>query len=244
MENLVLNVGRTKITIIITLASVIISVVMTMAIINIVGRGDKQIGLSIAILAPLVIAPIMTWHVAGLLSKIQRLEQTQRQLASYDCLTGLLARRVVFEQLQHLITVSTSKQYEFCLAYIDIDNFKAINDSYGHSVGDEVLKHFATILQQHFRGADVTGRIGGEEFAVLLPQTNQQEAIERLNTLREKVQFTAASGAKFDINYTVSIGISHFSIGSNLALDKLVNLADGGLYQAKKLGRNRVEVLA
>jgi diguanylate cyclase (GGDEF)-like protein len=123
---------------------------------------------------------------------------------------------------------------------VDIDHFKAVNDTHGHQAGDVVLLSVAQVLAQGLRGADVIGRIGGEEFAILLPDTDIDGAHELAERLRAEVAETViplASGT--DVPVTVSIGASSLREGDS-AVDAVLARADEALYRAKRDGRNRV----
>lgn len=237
-----IKLGRVGICLLITFISVLLSVFITITTMKVLGRGDMMLGLYISILAPLLITPILTWNIAGLLLRIHKLEQEQRHLATYDALTRLRVRRVFFEQLELAMKQSKQANTELAVAYIDIDHFKKINDSYGHNTGDVVLQQFAATLKQHFRDSDVIGRVGGEEFAVFLPQTAKLDAAELLDQLRQKIQSTSVECSEQQISYTISCGVTNFKNAASTRLDELIHQADVALYQAKISGRNRVEV--
>lgn len=159
-------------------------------------------------------------------------------MAYRDGLTGLLNYRA-FEEMLHA-EHDRAKRYEtgFSVMMIDVDWFKGINDSYGHQIGDVVLKSLADKVTQYVRKSDRVFRYGGEEFAVILPHTGAHKAAklaERIRYMVEKTSFIAG------LHITVSIGISEYKKG--ITLDELVRQADKGLYLAKKRGRNRVEAM-
>lgn len=167
------------------------------------------------------------------------IEQLRRQ-ATQDSLTGLSNRRHFFAQGE--IELARVRRYGAALSLLmlDVDHFKRINDSHGHKAGDIVLRQLSTTLRETLRPVDVIGRLGGEEFAVLLPGTKLAEAIEVAERLREII---AASEVKREaglpLRFTVSIGVvSLEQPDSNL--DTLLSLADRALYQAKAGGRNKV----
>jgi diguanylate cyclase (GGDEF)-like protein len=123
---------------------------------------------------------------------------------------------------------------------LDIDLFKKVNDTYGHKVGDLVLKRLSGIVLEALREVDVAGRIGGEEFAILLPETDGKQAIEVAERLRQLVESTPVILENgLPLKFTVSIGISSFA-GKETNIDTLLNLADQALYKAKNSGRNKV----
>ena len=157
-----------------------------------------------------------------------------------DYLTGLANRRAFFEAAEQELTRSLTVPRPTAVIAIDADHFKGINDRYGHPGGDAVLQHLAAILGETFREVDVVARIGGEEFAVLLPSTDLPRAAVVAERLRAAV---ASQVVHFDgqrIRYTVSLGVASLTDGEG-GIDLLLKRADQALYAAKRLGRNRVE---
>lgn len=167
------------------------------------------------------------------------LEKLELQ-ANRDYLTGLSNRRHFLEQGE--IELSRAKRYGNALSIfmLDIDHFKKINDTHGHKAGDLVLQKLSTVCQQTLRTVDIVGRIGGEEFAVLLPETDAGQAAEVGERLRENIaNSNVILDAGLPLQFTVSIGIATLKDNS-INLDMLLNLADQALYDAKNSGRNRV----
>lgn len=157
-----------------------------------------------------------------------------------DYLTGLANRRAFFEAAEQELTRSTAVPRPTAVIALDADHFKAINDRHGHPGGDAVLQQLAAILAETFREVDVVARIGGEEFAVLLPSTDLPRAAVVAERLRAAV---AAQVVHFDgarIRYTVSAGVASLDDGDG-GIDLLLKRADQALYAAKRAGRNRVE---
>jgi diguanylate cyclase (GGDEF)-like protein len=154
----------------------------------------------------------------------------------FDSLTETLNRRA-FERLA-LNRVADRKSYPLALIAFDIDNFKSINDRYGHAAGDTVLREFGAILRAAVREKDVVGRIGGEEFVLLLPGTDGEFAYriaERLRTVLESSRFDEIDAA---LRVTTSAGIARYRPGEAVAV--MLARADHLLYAAKRAGRNRV----
>ncbi|MBU8905453.1 diguanylate cyclase [Desertibacillus haloalkaliphilus] len=183
-----------------------------------------------------------------LLLSVQRIiarNERMKQQVYIDELTGAYTRRFFLEQLESLYKQENSKQEESTIAIIDLDFFKRVNDTYGHTVGDEVLKTFARFMQSHVREQDVFARYGGEEFILLFPGIDSKTAEKQLNQLREifSKQKIAVSD-DVDITQTFSCGIVEIK---NEQLEvmtptELLNDADIALYEAKKAGRNQVLV--
>ncbi len=159
------------------------------------------------------------------------------QLSVTDALTGLLNRRYIEERLVEEVKRSNRHGYPMSYVSIDVDHFKSYNDEFGHPAGDEALKIVAHILKDTLRGADIAARVGGEEFAILLPQTTNDESTAIAERLRSKV----AAAAFPCRQVTVSIGVA--SCSSELCTtDGLVKAADKALYAAKHSGRNTVRI--
>lgn len=166
---------------------------------------------------------------------IQNIETIRRQ-ANSDYLTGLPNRRYFFHSAERIHKNAASGGNAITVAMMDIDFFKKINDTYGHSAGDEVLKQMANLLREEFTN-DLVARFGGEEFCILLSNVSMEEALNRLNIFREKIADTEVKYDEFSIQFSVSIGVSR-QLTSNL--DALLTLADQNLYKAKSSGRNRI----
>jgi two-component system cell cycle response regulator len=165
--------------------------------------------------------------------------------AIVDPLTGLHNRRYMQSHLTQLINASAAQGTPFALMILDVDHFKSVNDSWGHDAGDEVLKEFAVRVRRSIRGVDMPCRAGGEEFVVLMPDTEPEVAhlvAERIRQRIEKTPFPVYGG-KRGISVTVSIGVSAHRAGHTTA-DALLKRADEALYRAKREGRNRVVAAA
>jgi diguanylate cyclase (GGDEF)-like protein len=179
--------------------------------------------------------------IGKLLSELEEKNRELQELAYYDPLTGLPNRRFFFEHAS--LIFEEVKRYEkpLSLLVMDMDHFKKINDTYGHDVGDLVLKTFAGLLRGIVRHSDICARFGGEEFVVLLPNTD----LEGAKVLAERIRATAAKNpvehGSIVIVFTVSIGVSQYRKGMQ-SIDELIKEADIALYRAKEGGRNRVEV--
>lgn len=171
-------------------------------------------------------------------------EQQLREKANTDYLTNLNARRYFMDLANQ--ELSRLARYDSPLSFmvLDIDFFKKINDSYGHQSGDIVIMKFAEVCQSILRSVDIMGRIGGEEFAVMLPETSKDKALEVAERLRETVENmrVVLEGNALPIQVTVSIGLVSLT-SKDKSLESLLKLADQALYQAKNSGRNRVCVL-
>jgi len=156
-----------------------------------------------------------------------------------DYLTGLANRRYFLEQAEIELSRALRYRHELSILMLDIDHFKLVNDTYGHKVGDIVLQKLSSICLATLRDIDIVGRLGGEEFVVLLPETGREqakEAAERLRTAIEAAQVTLNGG--LPLHFTASFGVATLT-GKDTNIDILLNQADQALYQAKGEGRNR-----
>ena len=170
-----------------------------------------------------------------------RTVRAHKAAAAIDPLTGLFNRRGFAEATAKMIAREGKAQRPVTVMIFDIDHFKSINDNFGHPAGDEILKLFSSVVTQTLRATDLTGRIGGEEFAALLPCSIEDAVIA---ADRVRLAF-ATSGIAVDdapVETTVSIGVASGPAGTDL--DVLLAAADTALYQAKRSGRNRVETAA
>ena len=174
----------------------------------------------------------------------RELERVKEESMS-DGLTGISNRKAFDAALEHTIYIAREENMHFCILLFDIDHFKQFNDTYGHLIGDKVLRFVASTLKRYTKGKDFVARYGGEEFAVILPQTNMRGA----QVVAEEIRRAVSSGNLRDKEsgnsfgtITLSIGIAQF--GLNDLPNELIQRADTALYLAKKRGRNRVEKAA
>lgn len=173
---------------------------------------------------------------------IQSLLQEMHRGATVDALTGLINRRSFLERLEAETAATTRHSLQACLAMVDVDHFKSVNDTYGHPAGDAVLVEVAGRLAQHVRQEDVVARFGGEEFVVLLRHTDLKGGVVLLDRLRcfiadQPFRVPTPDGER-EIQVTFSAGITEIVKTSNS--EQLLERADVALYQAKRSGRNRV----
>jgi len=173
----------------------------------------------------------------------KQLEEELERYAHVDFLTGLSSRRHFIELAE--LEFSRAARYDspLSLLMMDIDFFKQINDTHGHSAGDIVLKKLAEVCGHTLRDVDLIGRIGGEEFAILLPETDKDEAIDVAERLRGELASAAVplSSGGLPLHFTVSIGLASLTTKDD-NIDVLLSLADEALYAAKNSGRNKVSV--
>ena len=191
----------------------------------------------------LAVSVFMLFGIIGLKRLFQLMHNHEAELenlAHTDFLTGLNNRRYFMKKVQQELTRALRYQSKFSLLMFDIDFFKQVNDSYGHHIGDIVLQKVADYCQKTVRSVDIIGRIGGEEFAVFLPESDYENALDVAERLRKGIEETLlASVGDKEIHVTVSIGlVSADSAGRSI--DELLDLADKALYEAKTSGRNKI----
>jgi diguanylate cyclase (GGDEF)-like protein len=174
------------------------------------------------------------------LASIVMNELELRLLASTDGLTGALARRAFREEAARALALAQRHRHEVSCIAFDLDHFKSINDTHGHAVGDAVLAGSAATCRDLLRQSDVFGRVGGEEFAVLLPHTGRQAALGVAEKLREGIAAQHFDGAEGPFTVSASFGIAAAAPSGDI--DGLLRAADEALYAAKATGRNRCVV--
>jgi len=166
-------------------------------------------------------------------------EMELREIAQTDELTGLASRRYFLAEAQREGARAQRRRRPLSIGYLDIDHFKRINDSFGHNVGDHVLAGLARRLAAAVRAEDLLGRLGGEEFGLLLPETDAQEAVASARRLLHRVAGEPFETPAGPIRITLSVGVATAETPAD-AVDELIELADRQLYRAKIAGRNRV----
>ena len=172
----------------------------------------------------------------------ERADATNVRLAAQDALTGVANRRALMLALERELARAARQRTPLALLMLDIDHFKRVNDHYGHLAGDQVLRHTVQVVGQRLRTQDLLGRYGGEEFLILLPDTDLAGAQQLGQLLCQAVQATRCDWHDQRIAVTVSIGISGVGVGEQTDWEALLLAADKALYRAKDNGRNRVEV--
>lgn len=191
---------------------------------------------------PFLLVSIVTL-TAVLLASGRRQDRLVAQLdalASVDSLTGLATRRSLGETAAEVLAVASDEAPEGTgLMLVDVDRFKLINDTFGHPVGDLVLTHLGLLMRNAVRRGDTVARFGGDELAVLLPNTSAEDALRRAEELRLKVRETPLRHDGGEVQFTVSIGVAHMPVG-HPDLQGLYVAADQALYRAKHQGRDRV----
>ena len=173
---------------------------------------------------------------------IERYHRKIKHVATTDRLTGV-ANRLVFDiVIEQALKISLRRKESLSIILLDIDYFKQINDTYGHLCGDKVIKSIANIITQHVRTSDLVCRWGGEEFLVLLPNCNTNQAFGIADKLNFHIEQTSHHYNNISINCTASIGIAEYRL--NETMDDFIARADKALYAGKTSGRNKVMAAA
>jgi diguanylate cyclase (GGDEF)-like protein len=182
--------------------------------------------------------PIQADHLVSSVAARAQRSRTLRSFMIRDSLTGLLNHTTTKEQLNVEMLRANRAGSSLSFAMIDIDKFKNVNDTYGHLIGDRVIKSMARLLTQRLRKTDIIGRYGGEEFAAILVDTPVEKAVKVLNEIREGFSKISHHTPQGDFSVTFSCGISQYPDYDDAA--RLNDAADRALYEAKRSGRNRI----
>ena len=235
------------------------SLLFALAVMAVTWVGSRRHGILVAVLAavetlaahaashdPITITAAVAWNtatrlvvlilVASLLGSLRRALIEQRHLAAVDSMTGALNRRAFQIAAERERLRASRAGTPLSLAYLDIDQFKEFNDRFGHRTGDRVLAALAGAVSESVRGTDLFGRIGGDEFAVLLPDTDARDAVKVIHRIRDAVR-AACCDARSQI--TLSAGIATYRYPP-ASVDTIVEAADQLMYRAKRAGGDRV----
>ncbi|MGB9768438.1 MAG: GGDEF domain-containing protein [Dictyoglomus turgidum] len=167
--------------------------------------------------------------------ELSNLNRKLEELSIKDDLTGLYNRRKIDQELEKCLYIWERYNRPFSIIIIDIDDFKKINDTYGHLIGDMVLEKISKIIRENIRKSDIASRWGGEEFLILLPETNLQNATLVAEAFRRKIE-----EANFGIDEKITVSVGVANIENNESIDSLIQRADKNLYKAKESGKNKV----
>ncbi len=241
-RNAILGMGHYRSVFALTLFSMLISVIINSVIMTVFWWEGIDVllkSLLVAAIIPGIVAPLATNFVVKLLFELEDIQTQLLEMVNRDPLTKVYSRRYLLDCLETESARTMRSNEQMSLLILDVDNFKSINDCYGHGNGDIVLQKIAQVCESTLRPYDVIARFGGEEFVVLLPNTPITEACTVAERIRENVAVTTielTSGES--IRSTISIGVSSFIPPDPKCLN-LLSRADKGLYKAKNNGRNQ-----
>jgi diguanylate cyclase (GGDEF)-like protein len=210
-------------------------------------QGERRLGVLIFALAQgrtfspdeLLLAELVGRQAAAALENARLFREVQL-LAQTDALTGVDSRRHFFALAEHEFNYARRYNTSVSLIMLDIDHFKQVNDTFGHTWGDVVLKQIAGVLRKSLRKVDRIGRYGGEEFTILLPATGLDKVCPAAERLRQQIEALRIQTEQGDIQVTVSMGAVEMDAHKDENVDELIRRADTALYAAKRAGRNRV----
>jgi len=194
-----------------------------------VSRDVLIIGAINALIVPSVVAPIIIYFIVA---ERKRVEKELRDLSLTDELTGLRNRRGFFILAEQELRLANRSKKGIFMLYADIDNFKWINDTFGHVEGDKVLMEVAHILKNNYRASDIIGRIGGDEF-VIIPVGTSKDSVNIITERFHKILALHNKKEKRNYNISISVGIAYYDPESPCSLDDLLNKADRAMYEDK-----------
>ena len=203
------------------------------------GEASIRLPLEVALIVAIIAAVTLGGFLVNLAFRADRLEKRISQLGTYDTLTGLLNRRIFMDRAEHLFHIAEREKEALSIVVISIDHFKNINNVHGHAAGDRALVAFAKLLNSTLRKSDLSCRYSGEEFALFLPKTNEQQGWAFCERIHQITRQEGLSYEGLSINPTLSIGVVSFPEEQAENVNELLQLADRALYHAKKIGRNR-----
>ncbi|MDY6905749.1 MAG: GGDEF domain-containing protein [Thermodesulfobacteriota bacterium] len=202
-------------------------------------RHPEAVVMRLEIVRTVILLIALLW-ISYIANYIANLRRQIKRLASHDDLTDVYNRREIFGALEREKAFADRTGYAFSLCILDLDDFKSINDTYGHQAGDRVLREFARTIKDNVRSEDYVGRYGGEEFLVVFVnfecRDNTTSCVQRLLTVTSNMRFPDIDD---DLRITVSIGVATYKAPESI--DNMISRADEALYQAKANGKNRIE---
>lgn len=242
-RRIVRRLGAVRAVALFTLVSTVVSLAITAVAMTLDGIEDPFLGYIIAIIVPVVLTPPITGMQFALIERLDEAELALHRLARTDELTGLPNRRALIEAGEDVLSRSRRRGSDVALLFVDVDHFKRINDTHGHIVGDLVLRHLARRIAGGLRETDLLCRFGGEEFAALLPDTDEQSAAEIAERLRRTTAASPIMARQSEgpaIPVTLSLGLTAAEAESAGDIHRLIDVADRAVYAAKEAGRDTV----
>lgn len=182
--------------------------------------------------------------IAKQTKELKEAQEKLKEQANRDPLTNMYNRRYFADIAEKIISITKRTNEPLSLMMIDVDDFKKINDTHGHCIGDSVIISLAEKIDSFTRESDIAARFGGEEFAIILPNTSTENALQLGEKLRESIEGMNFHADNADINFTVSIGIDTFNNKNDINISESLNRADKALYESKKLGKNKVSLFS
>jgi diguanylate cyclase (GGDEF)-like protein len=222
----------------IAVIAAVVSIPITWLLVEIFGMDYTLSTLFLSVVVPMLVAPAIAVYFLKMYFKLQRLENQMHYIATYDSLTGLLTRQSFFERSSARLEQAYRTGRTVTVLYLDLDNFKMINDTYGHGAGDKVLSFFGYLLRETFREDDILGRIGGEEACVVLDGLSLEDTLSIIERIFQSCRTHRVRVEGKSIGFSVSIGAA-ITRDEPIDLDTLIAQADKALYHAKNTGKDR-----
>lgn len=241
IRNLLRRAGLIGTTLAITGLSVLASVGLTYVITQYLDGGSSPTAILIAILVPAIIAPVFSYSLLRLLFQLDAAEENLRHISIKDDLTQVYNRRHFIEHAQVQWERAIRYGEEFAIIIFDIDDFKAVNDSYGHLAGDQVLRAVSRVCEKEARATDMIARYGGDEFVYLIPNSSAIDVHEFMKRVQARLSGQPIKIGQDEIHITVSMGARRFDDEAP-DFESVLSKADQALYAAKRTGGNAARV--
>lgn len=237
LRGLLQRAGLIRTTFAVTGLSILASVAITYLVTQYLDGGASPSAILIAILAPAIIAPLFSYALLRLLFQLDAAEERLRQLSIQDDLTQVYNRRHFIEHAK--VEWERAMRYgeEFAIVIFDIDDFKRINDIYGHLAGDELLREVSRVCEKEARASDMFARYGGDEFVYLIPNSGAIDAQEFMKRVQKRLSEKVMKIGEDEIRITVSMGAGRFD-DETPDFEAILSRADQALYTAKRSGGN------
>jgi diguanylate cyclase (GGDEF)-like protein len=236
MEKLILSLGRVTVVLFSTFFFTLLSLIISLILLIAFGIHSNFI---VPIIYSLILTPIATWPLITYIEKVALLQERIKGLEISDTLTGLLSHQSFVNHCRTYINIATREYRVFSLLSIDIDMIKGINKLFGDGAGDTIIKDFSTLIKEAQRKSDIIGRLGGSEFAILLPNTSLENGISVAEKLRVKVERSLVKYNEENLHYTVSIGVA-VSTNAATTIESIMSQANMAMFGAKEIGQNAV----
>lgn len=233
------KLGRVRLVVVITFVAVILAVSANLLITELFWFQTTWFeDVLRASLIPIFLAPLLSWYLVGMFFKLDSLEKEMSMLAKIDGLTLIPNRRYFYQQSSAWLANDSNRGKAYAFFILDMDFFKDINDRYGHLCGDKVLEQFGVLLKNVAPSPNIVGRLGGEEFAVFLPDMDQKEAECVADQICQSMRESMIEQDGEKVTCSVSIGISINKNSERNVIEDAFKYADLALYEAKKSGRD------
>lgn len=234
------KLGKTRLLIITTIVTLIISNLITATMSVLFFGGSKTSGVVMATIIPILLGMPLSYLYIRMLFELHETRAKLETLSITDELTQAYNRRFFIQQVKFQLAQNPAER-PFALFSMDFDNFKQINDQYGHPVGDLVLQRYTDVCKREIRSTDIFARIGGDEFALLLPDISLEDAEKFSHRLLDAITQETLELEKETIRFTISIGLTMWTPKTRTT-EQLLLAMDQALYQAKNAGKNQVVV--